>query len=90
MELAIVALTLSVISGLGSGICAWLYLRKESLQEKNSEEIVSLWRVGGDQEQFLAVKDKDGTIIEKKAIKDLQHFDSQKVEDEVKKVVISS
>lgn len=90
MELAIVALTLSVISGLGSGICAWLYLRKESLQEKNSEEIVSLWRVGGEQEPFLAVKNKDGTIIEKKAIKDLQHFDSQKVEDEVKKVVLSS
>jgi len=89
MELAILALTLSVISGVGSGICAFVYLRQESLQPKESEELLSLWWITKEEEQFLAVKDKKGQIIQTRAIEDSEHFDSENVENEVRKALLS-
>lgn len=83
--LAILAFALSVISGLGTGICALLYRRQESLQPKESEELMySIKLITKEKEQFLEVKDKEGNIIKTREIKD-----SENVENEAKKIALS-
>jgi hypothetical protein len=90
MQLAIFALILSVISGVGAGISAFLYLRQESLEPTQSEELLfSIWQVVKAGKQFLTVKDKKGQIIQTRDIEDIECFYSKNIENEVKKALLS-